>query len=678
MKTGLTFEQRGNMILEWDQQLSYITMDSSNSLKFTNFELIAPRLSIAAEEVKLTGNAYFNLNLQQGYNFELQGTNQITLTNFEANIQKWSGSIGYAKSFGNFDINLEPNNKKYEFNSTSNLQLDSFNLMYDDSNPDYDTEFAIDALVLVSGGSIWFDFGSFTPKFNIQDSYQLSLDDLHFAIGSTVDFSITSFTTAGAGQIYTELNNQHLYVFTNMAFNWDIDIQTLNYGHWQVDGSYSGCGSMTLTEWTPGQSGQVAFSVITPLHHDLQIVRNDLVIDLGTLNLNSGSATIKWQREQPSDNGYFNLTNNGIAGSLALLKINFTNTQNPFEFETGNITIQPGTLYMDWQKQTNIKMLHINNGLTINLALVKLKWGDKTITIGDISLNPGQFKIVYDTLNKTITLKNSMNAFGPLCTYEDADRKLSVDLLNLINDYSKTMTLKWYEDASNKIVGLYLDTDKVNLVDWIVFESIKYDPNGATGRRIALGGFQADDFKIMKNANDKLEISGYLYIANHITYSRLVNLSNDVWEDLDVQWDLTSSLKWIKFESDFDVSIILLSLDLFGIQFTSEFDLTNYLEVKWALSGDASQYKEFYFDTNGQVLSSVNFIILGPNNRGIQVVGGGIWAEDFYVKWKLWPPLQADIIVGGTIGYETATVYGTIDGNTWIEIWPFASGSQHD
>ncbi len=730
LTTGIIFEQSGHTKVNWSKDLDYLKIDSGNTIKFNNFDLVNKQFSISADEIKIQNIGSIELNWDQSShlaidtssnlaltlsNFDisseafrvtsdeiklagssafylsneyetlkLSGENQITLNNLQANIRFWSGEIRYAKSVGNFDVTIKPTNKYYGLNMYNNLEIDNFNIEYDSPNDQLDTEFGVDAFYMQAGGSIWFNFSSATSKLGIIGANQLNLNNLHFRIGPvvspTVAFSIPSFAINGVGGIYSEINHQHFLISADVAFNWDIVMQSFNYGNWQVNGTYSGSGTLNFTELQPGQSGKIIFSIPQnkAIHHSLKIIHDQLTLDLGSVDLNSGSATLSWKREQSPTKGYFNVTGNTITGTLALCKLTYNDPQNPFEFELGNVNVNPGNLYMDWQRQNqnDQKMFHINSGITINLALIKLKWDGKTITLGNLGVTPGEFKFTSDTQNKVITLNNGMAGFGPLCTYEDTDRKLSVDLLNLVNDYSKTMTLKWYQDTDNKIIGIYLDTDDSNLVDWVVFESIRYNPNGATGRRIALGGFQADDFKIMKNTNDKLEVSGHLYIANHLTYSKLVDLPTNEWEDLDIQWDLTSNLKWIAFESEFDVSIKLLSLDMFGIQFNSEFDLTDYLEVKWDLSGDSSQYKEFDFDTNGQVLSAVSFTILGPNNRGIKVVGGGVWAEDFYVKWKLWPPLQADIISGGAIGYQSAAVYGTIDGSTWIEIWPWASSPQ--
>jgi len=682
LSTDIDFSTNGHMKLEWDQA-AFLSFDATHSLTFSNLDFdAAPDFTIKAANILFASSSSFKLDLTGNNQLQIGGNNQITLSDVELSTKHWSGAIGYAKSVGSFNIDLEPSIKYYSLNMNQLLILENFSLIFDSYDNQYDTEFEIEDLNLINSGIVWFDFNSPTLKFEMSTQYQtstLSLENLHLAIGPqnsrNIDFTISSFNVNSGGIVHSEFNSQHFYVAASIAFNWNIDVTTLSYGNWKIEGTYSGFGTMDITEWQPGVRGQVAIGVVTPIHHSLKIIHDQLELELGDLTLSQGSSTIKWKREQPGSNGYFNITS-GVSGSLTLCKLFYNDSQNPVEFSIDNLQIQPVKLNVSWQKQSDIKMLHINNNRTINLGLIKLKWSDKTLTVGNIGLKSGQFHIVYDSANKIITLNNGMNAFGPLCTYEDADRKLSVDLLNLVNDYSKTMTLKWYQDANNKITGVYLDTDNTQLVDWITFTSIRYGST-PTGRRIALGGFKADDFNINKTVNDKTEITGKLYIANHITYSRLVNLQTDQWEDLDIEWDLQSELKMIKFESEFDLTIKLLSFEIGGIQFTSELDLTDYMEVKWKLAGGPTVQKEFYFDTNGQTISSLSFRLLGPDNRGIEIIGGGVYAENFYVKWKLWPPLQADIQWGGTIGYDTAEVYGTQDGNTWIQIWPFASGSQH-
>lgn len=679
LDTDVTFNQEGHAQIEWDEATTF-SITSTHSLTFSELDLDALQFDMTADEIQLASSSHFSIQLDDAQ-LQVGGNNQITLSDISATIGFWSGTLTYAKSVGDFDIIVNPYEKYFEVDSYNKLEMDAFTITYDSTANQYDTTFSLGLLDLQYGGTVWVNFNGTSPELYIHGSNSLDVENLLFTIGSSVDFSLESFHIGGIGTIYTQLDSQQFHVSADVDFDWNLDIQTLNYGDWQINGIFSGNGTMDVAEWQPGQSGQVTFSAISPIYHNLEIIHEDLVIELGNIDLNQGSIAINWQREQLFQNGQFNVTNNGVSGSISLLKLTYNDAQNPISLELGNFTVQPGTFSMDWLRQvTNKKLFHIDNSLTINLAVVKATWGDKTLSIGNLGLTPGEFKFTWDTLNRKVTINNGMAGFGPLCTYEDADRKLSVDLVNLVNDYSKTMTLRWFEDASQKIIGISLDTDDADLVDWIEFGSIKYDPAGATGRRIALGGLRADNFKILKNVDDKLEISGKLYVSNHFIYSRLTDLQNDTWEDFNVEWDFQDAPKMIKFYSDFDPTIKLASAEILGIEFTSEFTLTDYLEVKWELTGGPSEQKEFHMDTNGSTLSSVSFVILGPSGRGVEIIGGGLWADDFFVKWQLWPPDEADVTWSGpgTIGYDTATVYGTVDsGNTWIEVWPFASGSQH-
>ncbi len=674
LSTDITFAQEGQVKLEWDESTS-LHLNASHALTFSQFDLSAPQASLTADEIGLASASHFNLHV--GDELQLGGENQVTFSNIDATIRNWSGTLASGQSVGDFDIILRPYEKYCEVDVNNNLALEDISLVYDSPSDQYDMTFSIAAFDTQYGSTLWFDFMDATPKFDIQGTHVLDLVALDLAIGSAINFSIPSFDIGGSGHLYSEFNAQHFYVSSDVDVDWDLDIHTLNYGEWYLNGTFSGNGTMAVTEWQPGQSGQVSFSVLSPVYHSLELIHDDLAIEIGNINLSSGSLDINWEREALFENGKFNLTNNGISGSLSLLKLSYDDAQDPIAIELGNLIIQPGTFSIDWlRKVTNRKLFHIENSLTATLGLVKATWDDKTVTIGNLELTPGEFKFTWDTLNNRVTINNGMAGFGPLCTYEDEDRKLSVGFVNLVDEYSKTMTLRWFEDTSHKITGISLDTDDADLVDWIEFESIRYDPAGATGRRIALGGLRADNFKLLKNGNGQLEISGKLFISSGFTYSRLTDLENDTWEDLTITWDLQSDLKTITMSSEFDPTINLLSAELLGITFTSEITLTDYLQVKWKL--DTSGQKEFHLDTNDSVLSTLSFALIGPNGKGVEIVGGGLWADDFYVTWQLWPPKNFDVSSGGDIGYDTATVYGTVNyGQTWIEIWPVASGSQH-
>ena len=119
------------------------------------------------------------------------------------------------------------------------------------------------------------------------------------------------------------------------------------------------------------------------------------------------------------------------------------------------------SLYMEWSRQTAQKMIYIDNEMTVDMDLIKVTWDEKTVKLGDLGLNPGKFKFTWDTVDKKVTLNNGMQDLGPTLSYEDEDRKLSVSPTNLQDDYSKTMTLKWFEEQNGNI---YLSTVHIHVL----------------------------------------------------------------------------------------------------------------------------------------------------------------------------------------------------------------------
>jgi len=670
--TDIDFSSDGHMKLEWDQH-RVLNVDATRSLAFKNLEFNSPDFTINADNISFGLSSSFNLDLTDTQ-LEIAGENQVELSGIEVETKYWSGTIGNAKSRNGFCMNLDPYTKYYSLAMNQLVELENFNIVFDGSNDQFDTDFSIGNLYLINNGIIWFDFSA-SPEFELSTQYQtstLSLEDLHLAIGPQnsrlIDFTISSFNLNGGGLIHSEFNSQHFYVAASISFGWNIDLTTLNYGNWNIDGTYSGSGTIDITEWQPGLKGQVVIGVNSPINHSLKITHGQLELELGDITLNPvltpSLSTINWKREQLNSNGYFNITSSGIMGSATLCKLTYNNTQDPFEFELGNISVKTGDISLNWQRQTDQKMLYINNGLTIDLALVKLRWSNKILTVGDLGLTPGQFKITIDTSTKTITLKNGMTGLGPLCSYEDADRKLSVDLLNLVNDYSKTMTLKWYQDSNNKITGLYLDTDDTNLVDWIVFESIRYatSPSDITGRRIALGGFQADDFKIMKNATSgKLDIEGRLYLANHFTYSKLYDYQTNQWKDLDVQWDLNlDGVGNIELNTDpgFDEDMKLSTTLAGGAQIEAAFDLPEHIKFGWDVDFDGQG--NVTIDTDYQEIIGISFEIQKDTTQyqpkwGFYIGAAGLRADDYEMYWDF-SGSPGDWVIGSTGEIESGSI----------------------
>jgi hypothetical protein len=352
-----------------------------------------------------------------------------------------------------------------------------------------------------------------------------------------------------------------------------------------------------------------------------------------------------------------------VDGFFNKFKINIEGEEKSLEFQLGNVSVEPGNIFLDWSRLGSEKHFHIENYATFNMDLIKVIWDkdeedEKILTLGTIGLSPGQFKFLWNTSIKRVKINNGINSFGPVCTYEDNDRFLSVDLLNLKNDYSKTFTLQWFENSTGDVNGIYVDTDGTDIVDWFEFISIKYNSSGNTGRKLSLEGLNADDFYMKTNGG--LDVGGKLHIADNITYSRLVNLDDNSWESLNLQWNLQSTPKWIRFESEFDLILNLLTLEIGGFKFTTDFDLTDYMEVKWDWA--PLQGGEFHLDTNGQTVSSLYINITGPNNNGVGIVGGGVWTENWWITW--FPVTTSG---PSTIGYDSIAFYVYIDG-VWYQL----------
>ncbi|MCK4331998.1 MAG: hypothetical protein KAV40_00270, partial [Thermoplasmatales archaeon] len=642
LNTKLKFITGGNVKLEWDQSIN-ANIDGTASLGLYDFVLNSPEGSMAVKEITLDGTSHFGLTLDENSQLQINGNGQVTLSQFEGEIGYWSSNINSANAAGGFDILLKPIDKYCEVDSSHSIVIQGLDIEYDGAGQQYDMDFEIDSFNMYSGGTTWFDFSTDTPEFNLDGEDVVDLNNLHLAIGSgsssVIDFTVSNAHIDNDGTVYGEWNNDYLFVDAAVDFNWDIIISTLNYGNWEAHGSIEGSASMHA-EWETG-SGNITFVIgESGLVHNLEIIHDDLTLNLGSFNFEPGTITFEWKREQPPINGYFNILNNGVNGALTLCKITHDDQQNPFELELGDITLDSGNLYMNWSRQTDQKIIHINNGITVDMDLVKVTWDDKTVSLEGLILNPGEFKFTWNTVDKKVTINNGISGLGPTLSYEDEYRKLSASFTNLQDDYSKTMTLKWYEGQDGSTSGVYLDTEGVNLVDWIEFESIKYDPSGDTGRRIALGGLQADHFKIAKNLNNNLEVSGRLYIANHLTYSKLVS---DEWKDLDIQWDLNlDGIGDIEFNIDSNFTLDLeVSTKLSGVNISTTFDLPQYLKFGWDVDFDGNGYASI--DTNGEEIYEIDFEISKDTQQyqpkwGLYIGATGLIAEEYQLSWDFTLP----------------------------------------
>jgi len=639
--TDINFMTAGQTEIIWNDRLD-IRATFSSSLAFNNFDIQTEGRQnwISADQILLASGGNFAFTTkedQQGKQLLLSSTAQVAITMFDMKVGYWTGDFNLASAGGGLSIFLKPDLKFYQLENSVDIKIDEFSISYDiPGSQTYDLLLELDSFSVDNSGLTWFDFGGVVPKFYFDNDDDVDLSNLHLEIGDgLIDFTISNAHLDSNGNVYGEWDSDTLYVDANIDLNWNIDIQTINYGNWELNGNIEGSASVEA-EWDSG-TGFVEFQIDeSGIAHNLEIIHESLTFNLGSFNFDAGTITFEWQRETTSDDGYFKVTNDGVDGSLNLCNIDYP--PSSLEINLGTIDIGSGNFYLDWNRDSTTKEIHLTNTMNVDMDLIKITKSGKTVGLEGLSLNPGQLRFTWNNDDNIITLKNGINSLGPTLYYEDSERRLEVDLTNLENDYSKTMILKWYED-SGSISGLTLDTDNNNLVDWIQFTSIKYDTNGDTGKRIKLGGLKADDFTIKKSGS-KIKVTGELYLVNQITYSKLVN---DDWKDLIIKWNLNlDGNGYIEFDADsaFDTDL-QMSTKILGIDITTTFDIPNYMKFGWDIDFDGEGYVSI--DTDEEEVYSMDFEMRKNTTQykpkwGIYISATGLIAEDYVISWDFTPP----------------------------------------
>jgi hypothetical protein len=80
------------------------------------------------EQITLSEGGQFELIYEKGVQLNLGGTTGVVISNFDAEIEDWSGTIGSAAVGGSFDITLKPTDKYYELDSDSSFTLEDFDI----------------------------------------------------------------------------------------------------------------------------------------------------------------------------------------------------------------------------------------------------------------------------------------------------------------------------------------------------------------------------------------------------------------------------------------------------------------------------------------------------------------------------------------------------------------------
>jgi hypothetical protein len=221
--------------------------------------------------------------------------------------------------------------------------------------------------------------------------------------------------------------------------------------------------------------------------------------------------------------------------------------------------------------------------------------------------------------------------------------------------------MKWYE-SSGQITGVYMDSSNNYLAQFLEIGYIK----GTSGKKIALYGLQCDEFYINNTGNDEFEWGGQIFIANQLTFSKLIS---GEWKDFDIQWNFQAQEKWIKFDRDpaFDFTLNMGPAYILGFKFVADFDFMNseYLEVKWniGITGKIS------IDTDWDYFTTIE-IFIDHSSGKVDITANGLKAENWWVKWTAWPPSDWNIETGGMIDW-TEIVIDVYYNGEWKHVWPW-------
>jgi hypothetical protein len=484
-----------------------------------------------------------------------------------------------------------------------------------------------DAEILLGSNNLEISFDDFT----FSGKFSLVLDDdAQFSARGTLD--ITNFdanyggndlsvdmSLNGDGDIMMTYTStpKSLEIDVDVNYVWDITLNSQSIGDWEAQGDIEG-DLVIYAEWTSG-SGYVDATINEPgVFHSIEFTQIDLdiTLSLADIILNPGTISFEWQHDDVTKEGYF------------LIDSELNPNQN-----------------------------------SLNLATIS--WGTKSFSVGWPELKAGDLKFEWLINSQMFRLNNGINDLAPTFTYKDTSQDLEIfgSSGSLPHDFSKTITLLWYED-NGEIIGILIDTDETYLTELIEVGFKK----GSTGRKLAVYGLECSNFYIKKFAG-KLEFGGNIYIANHLIYSKLV--SGD-WKDFDVQWNFQGQEKWIKFTKDpaFTFTLRLYYVEILGYEFTADVTIGNneYFEVRW----DIGTSGKVYLDTNWEYFTTFDFEIWNPiTQNGIEIIIGGLRAEDWSVAWTIWPPEEWSLQFDGSLQIINVDIWVCKNGDWQLLPLPF-------
>jgi hypothetical protein len=469
---------------------------------------------------------------------------------------------------------------------------------------------------------------SFT-SFDFTGSYTVIIDDANndFQVSAEGNVDLFDFDAAygdvdvlidmhleGNGDIAVQYSSDNLDIFADVDYVWDIYLESNLIGDWEAHGYLD--GNVDINSVLMPGSGNVEITIHEPgTFHSLEITHDNLCFSLSEISLSPGDVLFDWQKNDGTHTGYI-------------------------------------TIESDFTQSI----------CTMNL--IEIAWGTKSASIGWPEITSGDIKFSWDISNRHITINNGISNLGPTLSYADSSQNLEISgsIGSLQSDYYKTITINWFE-LGGEISGIQLDTANSYLAQLLQF-SVK---KSGTGKRLTIYGLQCNDFYIKKGTSGNLELGGQVYIANHLTYSKLISGN---WKDFDIHWDLQSTEKWIRFTKDptYDFTLELLSVDLLGFEFTAtvNFLTPDYFEIKWniGVSGKIS------IDTNWVYFSSINFVMWHNSGIGLDITASTLRADNWWASWTAWPPSEWNVQTGGSIQFGTINIDVYYNGQ-WKHLWPW-------
>jgi hypothetical protein len=293
------FDRDGHMSFSWDEEINF-NFDFDNELIITEFELNSQRGNFLVEEIYIDGISDFELVLGENSKLEFGFDGSIAASNIDAEFDDWkSVFIGSVSAGSGFDFLLKPQFKFIQVGSSKSFTLNDLYISYDDpGSQEYDLLFEIDDFYYSHGGLVWFNLsseGDINPRFNFECENLISLNNLHLNVGgqstNAIDFSIPNTDLINNGAVYAEFDSEYWLVSAAIDIDWDVNIESSNFGNWALYGALSGEGDVTLNEWIPGVSGDIEFNITDTISFDMNILHDDVQLEVGPLNLNSGNIT---------------------------------------------------------------------------------------------------------------------------------------------------------------------------------------------------------------------------------------------------------------------------------------------------------------------------------------------------------------------------------------------------